>query len=57
MAKCRKTLYNQSVLQFKGSGGSIPRLKLDEPSQTVAIQILSSSVRYVVIGLGLDGQS
>ena len=27
---------NQSVLQFKGSGGSIPRLKLDEPSQTVA---------------------
>ena len=37
MAKYRKTLYNQSVLQFKGSGGSIPRLKLDKPSQTVYV--------------------
>ena len=39
---------NQSVLQFIGSGGSIPHLKLDEPSQKV--QILSS---YVRLGLGL----
>ena len=56
MAKCRKTLCNQSaVLQFKGSDGSIPCLKLDEPSQTVATDTIE--LCEIVIGLGLDGQS
>ena len=55
MAKCRKILSNQSVLQYKGSGGSIPRLKLDEPSQTVATDTIE--LCEIVIGLGLDGQS
>ena len=55
MAKYRKTLYNQSVLQFKGRGGSIPRLKLDEPSQTVATDTIE--LCEIVIGLRLDGQS
>ena len=45
---------NQSVLQFIGSGGSIPSLKLDEPSQIVQISIMSSAVR---LGLGLDGHA
>ena len=52
MAKCRKILSNQSVLQYKGSGGSIP---LDEPSQTVATDTIE--LCEIVIGLGLDGQS
>ena len=55
MAKCRKTLYNQSVLQFKGRGGSIPHLKLDKPSQTVATDTIE--LCEIVIGLGLDGQN
>ena len=33
-----KYLYNQSVLQLKAvHGGLIPHLKLDKPSQTLAV--------------------